>query len=251
MTDAVLAEVLDENILVITLNRPSVKNAINSDISLGLRAVFEDLDKDDALRVGVLTGAGGAFCSGMDLKEFARVGKPQGAQVLLREGTKKPLVAAIEGVALGGGLELALVADLLIAASDARLGLPETRVGLFPSGGALYRLPGILPKPLIAELAFTGEPISAERAHHFGLISRVTPPGAALDEALKMARLIARCAPLGVAASKDLLRGSQCATADDFWLRQRELVQTVFWSGDAAEGARAFAERREPLWRHR
>ncbi|GAA5063558.1 enoyl-CoA hydratase [Thermocatellispora tengchongensis] len=251
MTDTVLTEVVDENILVITLNRPNVKNAINSDISLGLRAVFEELDGNDELRVGVLTGAGGTFCSGMDLKEFARTGRPQGAQVLLREGTRKPLVAAVEGVALGGGLELALVADILVAASDALLGLPETRVGLFPSGGALYRLPGILPRPLIAELAFTGEPIGAERAHHFGLVSRVTPPGATLGEALTMAARIARSAPLGVAASKNLLRGCHGATANDFWARQRELAHAVFWSKDAAEGAAAFAERREPCWRNR
>ncbi len=251
MTDAVLTETVDEDILVITLNRPHVKNAINSDLSLGLRAVFQEFDANDALRVGVLTGAGGAFCSGMDLKEFARTGRPEGTQVLLREGTVKPLIAAVEGVALGGGLELALVADLMVAASDAMLGLPETRVGLFPSGGALYRLPNILPKPLIAEMVFTGEPISVERAHHFGLVSRMASPGKALDEALKMAAKITRSAPLGVAASKNLLRGCQGATTGDFWRRQRELAQVVFFSQDAGEGAAAFAERREPRWRNR
>ncbi|TDB84653.1 enoyl-CoA hydratase [Actinomadura sp. KC216] len=251
MTDAVLTEVVNENTLVITLNRPEVKNAINSDVSLGLRAAFEELDRDDALRAGVLTGSGGTFCAGMDLKEFARTGKPRGVQVLLREGTKKPLIAALEGVTLGGGLELALVADILVAASDAALGLPEVRVGLFPSGGALYRLPGVLPRPLIAEMAFTGERISAERAHHFGLVSRLAAPGAALDEALTMAEMITRGAPLGVAASKNLLRGCQGPAADGFWMRQRELAHAVFWSGDAAEGVAAFAERRQPRWRNR
>src|SRR4051812_46319594 len=183
--EAVLTEVVDGNILVITLNRPRVKNAIDSTMSGGVRSALEDLDRNDTLRVGVLTGAGGTFCAGMDLKEFARVGKPRGVQLLLREGAKKPLVAAVEGVALGGGLELALIADLIIAASDAQFGLPETRVGLFPSGGGLHRLQGVLPRPMITEMVFTGEPIGADRAHHFGLVSRVTAPGEALAAALE------------------------------------------------------------------
>jgi enoyl-CoA hydratase len=248
--DPVLTEVVDNNILVITLNRPRVKNAIDSAMSGGVRAALEILDRDAALRVGVLTGAGGTFCAGMDLKAFARVGKPRGVQLLLREGAKKPVVAAVEGVALGGGLELALIADLIIAASDAELGLPESRVGLFPSGGGLYRLQGILPRPVITEMAFTGESISATRAHHFGLVSSVTAPGEALAEALKMAARITRCAPLGVAASKELLRRIPQSVAKEFWIRQRGLANAVQLSADALEGAAAFAQRREPFWRN-
>ncbi|ODU29971.1 MAG: hypothetical protein ABT15_05220 [Pseudonocardia sp. SCN 73-27] len=247
-SDAVLTEVVDE-VLVVTLNRPEVRNAIDSDLALGVRAAFDELDHRDDLRVGVLTGAAGTFCSGMDLKAFARHGRPRGSQVLLREGARKPLVAAIEGFALGGGFELALVADILVMAEDALVGLPETRVGLFPSGGALHRLPAVLPRPVVAELAFTGDRMGAERAHHFGLVSRVTPPGKALPEALDIAAGIARSAPLGVGAVKELLRTGP--GADDFWVRQRELAETVFNSGDAREGATAFAERRDPRWRNR
>lgn len=247
-SDAVLTEVVDE-VLVMTLNRPEVRNAIDSDLALGLRSAFEELDRRDDLRVGILTGAGGTFCSGMDLKAFARSGRPRGSQVVLREGARKPLIAAIEGYALGGGFELALVADILVMADDAVIGLPEARVGLFPSGGALHRLPAVLPRPVVAELAFTGDRMGAERAHHFGLVSRVTPPGKALPEALEVAIGIARSAPLGVAAVKELLRTG--TGENDFWLRQRELAETVFNSGDAREGAAAFAERREPRWRSR
>lgn len=249
-TDAVLTEVVDDNILVITLNRPRVKNAIDSSMSLALRAAMETLDRRDELRVGVLTGAGGTFCAGMDLKAFTQVGKPQGVQMLLYEGAKKPLVAAIEGAALGGGLEIALLADLMVAASDAQLGLPEARVGLFPSGGALYRLQGILPRTAIAEMAFTGERISAERARHLGVVSRVTEPSDALAEAIALAARITRCAPLGVAASKELLREEPRAPASAFWLRQRELADAVAVSQDAREGTKAFAEKREPMWRN-
>ena len=140
---------------------------------------------------------------------------------------------------------------MLVAASDAQLGLPETRVGLFPSGGAIYRLYGALPTPLIAELVLTGERISAERAHHFGLVSRITPPGEAVSEALKLAALISRSAPLALAACKDLLRKAPESTTDEFWQRQRELSTAVQVSEDASEGAAAFAERRQPQWRNR
>jgi len=250
IAEAVLVEVVEDQIMVITLNRPQVKNAIDSALAMGLHQALRTLDERDDLRAGVLTGTGGTFCAGMDLKAFARVGKPRGARELLRAGTKKPLVAAIEGAALGGGLELALMADLIVAASCAQLGLPEARVGLFPSGGALQRLQGLVPRSVISEMAFTGEPMNAERAYQLGLVSRLTSAGEALTDAVSLARRVTRCAPLGVLAAKELLRELPRASITEFWRRQAELADAVGCSDDAREGALAFAEKRKPMWRN-
>jgi len=237
-----------DGVLVITLNRPEVRNAIDSALSLGVLAALRALDADKDLRVGVLTGAGGTFCAGMDLKAFAASGLPKGIDDVLRHGCRKPLVAAVEGVAVGGGLELALIADLLVAASDARLGSPEVKFGLFPGGGALLRLPRHLPQSLVTELALIGEPLSAEAAFAHGLVVRLCEPGQALDTALELARAIARNAPLGVDAALRLLRMAPGRTEEDLWAEQRRLVDAVFHSEDAQEGARAFAEKRPPQW---
>jgi len=237
-----------DGVLVITLNRPEVRNAIDSALSLGVLAALRALDADKDLRVGVLTGAGGTFCAGMDLKAFAASGLPEGIDDVLRHGCRRPLVAAVEGVAVGGGLELALIADLLVAASDARLGSPEVKFGLFPGGGALLRLPRHLPQSIVTELALTGEPLSAESAFAHGLVVRLCEPGHALDTALELARAIARNAPLGVDAALRLLRMAPGRTEEDLWAEQRRLVDAVFHSEDAQEGARAFAEKRPPQW---
>ncbi len=205
MADAVLTSRV-EGILVITLNRPEVRNAINSDLSLGVLDALAELDADDDLRVGVLTGSGTTFCAGLDLKAFAVDGVPKKIDDVFRYRCRKPLVAAIEGVALGGGLEMALVADLLVAARDARFGSPEVKFGLFPGGGALLRLPRHLPESIVTEMALTGEPISAELAFHHGLVARLCEPGDTVGGALELAAAIARNAPLGVSAAKQLLR---------------------------------------------
>ncbi|HEY6427546.1 MAG TPA: enoyl-CoA hydratase-related protein, partial [Acidimicrobiales bacterium] len=167
--DAVETSAID-GVLVITLNRPAVRNAIDSALSVGVHAALATLDADDNVRVGVLTGAGGTFCAGMDLKAFAVHGLPDKVDDVLRLGCRKPLIAAIEGLAVGGGLELALIADLLVAGRDARLGSPEVKFGLFPGGGALLRLPRHLPQSLVTELALTGELMSAEVAYAHGLV---------------------------------------------------------------------------------
>jgi enoyl-CoA hydratase len=240
-----------DGVLVITLNRPAVRNAIDSALSLGVLAALRRLDADEGLRVGVLTGAGGTFCAGLDLKAFAVSGLPEKIDDVLREGSRKPLVAAIEGVAVGGGLELALIADLLVAARDARLGSPEVKFGLFPGGGALLRLPRHLPQALVTELALTGELLSAEAAHAHGLVVRLSEPGGALEAATELARAIARNAPLGVDAALRLLRRVPGRTEEELWAEQRALVEAVFRSDDAQEGARAFAEKRPPEWRGR
>ena len=235
-------------VLVITLNRPEVKNAIDSDMSRGLLDALATLDGDDELRVGILTGTGGSFCAGMDLKAFARSGLPERVDDIFHNGCRKPLIAAIEGVAFGGGLELALIADLVVAASDATFGSPEVKFGLFPGGGALLRLPRHLPQSIVTEMALTGEPLSARAALDHGLLVRLCERGQALDTAMELAVAIARNAPLGVEAAKRMLQLGPVTSEDEAWPVQRALVDAVFHSEDAQEGARAFAERRPPQW---
>jgi enoyl-CoA hydratase len=247
VADAVLTSVR-ARILVITLNRPHVKNAIDSALSLGLADALAALDADDALRVGVLTGAGDSFCAGLDLKAFASAGLPDGIDDLLRTGCRKPLIAAVEGVAVGGGLELALLADLLVASTDAVFGSPEVRFGLFPAGGALLRLPRHLPQSVVAEMALTGAPLAAQAALEHGLVVRLCETGQTLAQALDLAAAVAANAPLGVEAATRLLRRAPGRTEDELWAEQRALVETVFRSEDAGEGARAFAEKRAPDW---
>lgn len=247
MADSVLTERRDR-VLLITLNRPDARNAINGELADGLVAAIEELDDDDGLTAGVLTGAGRGFCAGMDLKAFAAAGAPKSVTRFLQHGAVKPLIAAVEGFAVAGGLELALACDLLVAAKDAKLGIPEVGVGLFAAGGALLRLPQRLPYGVALELALTAELITAEQAFEHGLVTRLTEPGQAAEVALGVAERIARNAPLAVAASKRLIRAAQGCTEEEFWAMQKPLVPGVFESDDAKEGPRAFAEKRAPVW---
>ena len=244
-------EVLTERrgrVLVITLNRPESRNAINTELAEGLARAIEELDGDDDLTVGVLTGAGTGFCSGMDLKAFAAGQPPKGFMTFLEKGSVKPLVAAVERYAVAGGLEVALTCDLVVAARGARLGIPEVTVGLLAAGGGLLRLPRRLPYGVAMEMALTGDPITAEEGHAHGLVSRLAEPGEALDAALALAERVAKNAPLAVIASKHLVRGSQGRTEAEFWEWQQPQVGPVFRSEDAKEGPRAFAEKRPPAW---
>ena len=235
-------------VMVITLNRPEAMNAINGALSEGLRSAVQELDSDSGLTAGVVTGAGKGFCSGMDLKAFSR-GEDIGPMLeFVQNGATKPLVGAIEGFALAGGLELALSCDLLVAARGAKLGIPEVGVGLFAAGAGLFRLPGRVGYGTAMEMAITGDPITAEEAADHGLVSRLTAPGGALGEALALAERIARNAPLAVAASKQLIRATQGATEEELWKIQRPHMATVWKSDDAKEGPRAFAEKRPPEW---
>lgn len=245
--DAVLTEVRGR-VLLITLNRPDQMNAVNTDLAQGLVAATRQLDEDDGLTAGVLTGAGRGFCAGMDLKAFAAGGPPQGFDQFLEHGSRKPLIAAVEGFALAGGLEVALTCDLIVAAEGVRLGIPEVGVGLFAAGGALLRLPSRLPYAVAMEMALTADPITAEEAKAYGLVARVTERGRAVEVALELAERIARNAPLAVAASKQLIRATQGRTEEEFWQLQRPLVAQVFTSEDAKEGPRAFADKRAPVW---
>lgn len=244
---AVLTERRDR-VLLVTLNRPDALNAIDTALSQGVLDAVTQLDRDDGLSVGVLTGAGRGFSSGMDLKAFLTDGMPVGFMEFLRDGARKPLIAAIEGFALAGGLEIALTCDLLVAAKGAKIGIPEAKVGLFAAGGGLMRLPKRLPLGVAMEMALTGDPILAEQAHDHGLVSRLAEPGAALSEAMVLAERIAANAPLSTAASKRLIRETTGRTEAEFWDLQVEHVQTVFTSADAQEGPRAFAEKRSPDW---
>ncbi len=244
---AVLTEVRGR-VLVITLNRPDQMNAINTALAQGLLAAVRQLDSDPNLTVGVLTGAGRGFCAGMDLKAFATEGGPVGMDEFIRNGSQKPLIAAIEGFALAGGLELALSCDLLVAAAGVKIGIPEVNVGLFAAGGGLLRLPRVLPYAVAMELALTADPITAEQAHAYGLVSRVSEKGGALEMAITLAERIAKNAPLGVAASKQLIRASLDQTEAEFWEYQKSFMGKVFTSNDAKEGPAAFAQKRQPNW---
>ena len=250
MAEAVLTE-SHEGVLVITLNRPEARNAVNRALAEGVAAALDRLDGDDELRVGILTGAGGYFSAGMDLKAFvagesAHV-EGRGFAGIVQQPPRKPLIAAIEGFALAGGLEIALACDLIVAARDARLGIPEVKRSLVAAGGALLRLP----RQLAMELALTGDPISAERGLEAGIVSRVAEPGEAVAVARELAAGIARNGPLALEASKRIVRSAADWSEEDAWRLQGEIVGPVFTSEDAREGATAFAEKRDPVWKGR
>ncbi|NNE95462.1 MAG: crotonase/enoyl-CoA hydratase family protein [Acidimicrobiales bacterium] len=244
---AVLTEARDR-VLVITLNRPEAMNSINGALSSGLVAAIEQLDSDPTFTVGILTGAGKGFSAGMDLKAFAR-GEDTGPMMeFIRNGSKKPLIGAVEGFALAGGLELALTCDLLVASEGAKFGIPEVGVGLFAAAGGLLRLPTRVGHGKAMEMALTADPIKAEEAAALGMVARVCSKGEAVDTAMELAERIARNAPLAVAASKQLINLSHGATDDEFYAHQRDFFREVFTSNDAKEGPRAFAEKRAPDW---
>lgn len=246
--DAVLVE-RRGRVMIITLNRPDSMNAINGALSQGLLDAVRELDKDDSLTAGVLTGNGRAFCAGMDLKAFARGEDIGPMNVFIREGCEKPLIAAIEGFALAGGCELALTCDLLVAGRSSKIGIREVKVGLFAAGGGLMRLGARVGLTKAMELAVTGDPMEAEEALSSGLLSEVTEDGSALDAAVAWAERIAENAPLAVAASKKLVRAASMGIDEDsLWDMQTPLMKTVFSSNDAKEGPTAFAEKRAPNW---
>jgi enoyl-CoA hydratase len=244
-----------EGVLLITLNRPEARNAVNLPLAEGIAAALEELDSEDALSVGVLTGAGKGFCAGMDLKAFVTGERPwvgdRGFAGIVRRASAKPLIAAVEGFAMAGGLEVALACDLIVAARGARLGIPEVKRSLVAAGGALLRLPRSLPYNVAMELALTGEPMLAERACELGLVNRLAEPGAAVEVALGLAREIAANAPLALAASKRILREQWDWSSAEMWEAQSAISDPVFGSEDAREGATAFAEKRPPVWRGR
>lgn len=254
MADEVLTERRD-GVLLITLNRPDARNAVNLAVAEGIAAALDELDGSDELSVGVLTGAGKGFCAGMDLKAFVSGQRPwvadRGFAGIVRRSSAKPLIAAIEGFAVAGGLEIALACDLIVAARGAKLGVPEVKRSLVAAGGALLRLPRRIPYHAAMELALTGDPIVAERAAELGLVNRLAEPGEAVQAALGLAAEIAVNAPLALIASKQIVQEQYDWSAKEMWEAQSAISDPVFVSEDAREGATAFAEKRPPVWRGR
>lgn len=242
-------------VLLITINRPDQRNAVNAAVAEGIAAALDRLDAEPELSLGVLTGAGKGFSAGMDLKAFVTGERPyagdRGFAGITQRAAQKPLIAAVEGFAVAGGLEVALACDLIVASHGARLGVPEVKRSLVAAGGALLRLPRILPRTIAMELALTGEPIEAERAHELGLVNRLAEPGQALDVALELAETIAANGPLALAATKRIMTEAVDWPDAEFFARQGEIVGPVMASEDAREGATAFAEKRPPVWRGR
>lgn len=250
----VLTEIAD-GILTITLNRPAAKNAANKALAEGVAAAIDELENNPELRVAILTGAGGTFCSGMDLKAFVTGELPvvegRGFAGICEYRGKKPLIAAVEGYALAGGFEVAISCDLIVAAEDSKFGIPEVKRGLAAGAGGLAKLPKQIPSRIAKELALTGDFITAQRAHDLGLINQVVPSGTALQAARELAQKIAANGPLAVAASKQVVDQAQDWSNDEMFARQGVIIQPIFTSEDAIEGATAFAEKRAPQWKGR
>jgi enoyl-CoA hydratase len=238
VSDVVLTERVG-NVLVATLNRPEARNALSPELIDDLAEVLRSADADPEVRAVVVTGEGTVFCAGMDLKAFAKGGKFDGLVWFFREGIATPVIAALNGSAMGGGFELMLACDLVVAAEGAKLGMSEVKRGLFAAGGGTT-LASRAPLSVALEMGLTGEPVTAARAHGFGLVNRVVPADQVRAEALALASRIAENGPLGVAMTKKLMRERRWGEPDE--------VTSVFRSADATEGARAFAERRRPVW---
>lgn len=242
----------EDGIMTVTINRPKARNAANKAVAVGIAAAMDELDSNDDIRVAILTGADGTFCSGMDLKGFVSGETPtvkgRGFAGVTESPPKKPLIAAVEGYALAGGFELAITCDMIIAADDSKFGIPEVKRGLAAGAGGLVKLPRQIPPRLAMELALTGEFITSQRAYEMGLINKVVPSGTALEEAKALAKLISANGPLAVAASKQVVFESQEWSADEMYAKQGEIIAPVFSSADAIEGATAFAEKRAPKW---
>jgi enoyl-CoA hydratase len=237
--------------LIITINRPEARNAANKAVAEGLAAACDELDDTPELSAAVLTGAGGNFCAGMDLKAFA-AGElayvPGRGLGFTERPPRKPLISAVEGHAVAGGTELVLATDLVVAAKDAKFGIPEVKRGLVAAGGGLLRLPHRIPYQKALELALTGESFTAEQGAQWGFVNVLTEPGEALAGAIELAERITANGPLAVAVTKDIMVQSADWSSDEMWQKQGELISPVFASNDAKEGAIAFAQKRAPNW---
>ena len=252
MSELIKAEVVGKT-LVITIDRPQARNAINSEAAEQLAGALDRLDNDDSLAVGILTGAGNTFCSGMDLKAFAATGQrpyvaDRGFAGICERPPRKPVIAAVEGYALAGGCEIMLACDLVVAANNATFGLPEVKRGLVPGSGGMVRLPSRVPYHIAMEAVLTGDMFPAERFHQYGLINQMVEPGQALDAALELARKISENGPLAVQTAKQIIAESRNWRPADMFDLQRPRIAHVFTSADAKEGATAFAEKRQPVW---
>jgi enoyl-CoA hydratase len=254
MADEVLRE-RRGHVEILTINRPDARNAINGAVSAAMSAALDELTDDPDVWVVVLTGAGEkAFSAGMDLKAFAAgegaaVMNPSGGfGGIARRRFPKPVIAAVNGSALAGGLEIVLSCDLVVAADHATFGIPEVKRGLIAGAGGLFRLPRRIPLAVALELALTGDPIDAARAHQLGLVNQVVARARLMEEALVLAERIAENAPLAVRYSKSVMLGALGADEAEGWRLTDEAVGNVFTSADAMEGPIAFAQKRRPNW---
>ncbi|RAY11486.1 enoyl-CoA hydratase [Actinomadura craniellae] len=251
MSDEVLVEV-DGAVAVITINRPKAKNAVNGAVAEGIAKALDEFDERKDVSVIVITGAGGTFCAGMDLKGFLTGENPmsggRGFGGIAEKPPTKPIIAAVEGYALAGGCEIALSCDMIVASSEAKFGVPEVKRGLVAAAGGLFRLPQRIPFHIAMEIVLTGDHYGTARMAELGLVNRVTEPGQALAVARELALKIAENAPLALAASKRVIVESADWPAAESFARQGEIVNPIFGSKDAAEGATAFAEKRKPNW---
>lgn len=252
MADEVLTEVSD-GVAVITINRPEARNAVNGAVARGMAAVLDELDASKDVQVLILTGAGGTFSAGMDLKGFLAGDSPsfedRGFAGIVERPPAKPIIAAVEGYALAGGFELVLSCDLVVASEEAKFGLPEVKRSLVAGAGGLLRLPKRIPYHLAMEIALTGEHFPAARLHAAGLVSQLVPAGQALAGARDLAARIAPNGPLALTATKRVIVESADWDSSEAFRRQGEIITPVFTSADAREGALAFAEKRSPVWR--
>lgn len=249
---------VEGHVATVTLNRPRAMNAVNRALADAVGAALEQAQHDDEVRAVIITGAGRSFCAGADLKEMAagQDSYPTGHREwdfagLVRHWIDKPVIAAVNGFALGGGTEIVLACDLVVIDETASLGLPEVSRGLMAAAGGLVRLQRQIPFKVAAEIALTGQPVTAARAHELGLVNRVAPAGAALDEAMAMAARISANAPIAVRETKRLLHRAAHAGSDwddPAWALNQQAMEAVLGSEDAVEGARAFAEKRTPTW---
>ena len=250
MSEEILVEHHDR-VLVITINRPEVRNAFNLAVARGLADAMDELDDTAGLSAAIVTGAGGNFCAGMDLKAFMAGEVPAipGRGIGFTERPpRKPVIAAVEGYALAGGTEIVLATDMVVAAKNAKFGIPEVKRGLVAAGGGLLRLPHRIPYQKALELALTGDSFTADQAAQWGFVNVLTEPGAALSGALALAERITANGPLAVAVTKEVIAKSAGWSEDEMWKKQLKLISPVFSSKDAMEGATAFAEKRKPNW---
>ena len=252
MPDVVSVEVAD-GIGIITINRPEARTAVTEAVARGVAAALDDLDSRSGVTSLIITGAGGTFCAGMDLKGFAAgensAAGGRGFGGITQRPPAKTIIAAVEGYALAGGFEIVLSCDLIVASEEAVFGLPEVSRGLVAGAGGLFRLPRRIPYHLAMEVALTGARVPAGRLEAAGLINRLVPAGVALAQARVLAAEIGRNAPLSLAATKRIVAESADWPLAEAFDRQGEIAGPVFVSADAMEGAVAFAEKRPPVWR--
>ncbi|MEV7320786.1 crotonase/enoyl-CoA hydratase family protein [Streptomyces sp. NPDC093970] len=242
----------DGRTLLITIDRPRARNAVNASVAAGLASALDELESDPELRAGVLTGSEGNFSAGMDLKAALQGESPdvpgRGFGGVTEVDRQKPLIAAVEGWAVGGGFELALACDLIVASQDAHFGLPEVTRGLIAAGGGVIRLPRRIPYHLAMGVLLTGEPMTGRRAGELGLVNQVVPAGQAVAEALLLAERLAANAPLALAAVKEVVRAADGAPESEAFAAQRTVMKKLMATADVREGMTAFAERRAPQW---